>query len=120
MTTFERGDWLRWTTHDIAKEGEVVRVDGPSLVVRWMSGERQVFPIYEQYVPPRAAGEGRMVHIERPREASRIERDRRRGVMSVRRAAATLGVSPKRVRAMLRSGQLRGVQTDGKWTHVEL
>lgn len=120
MTKFTEGEWIRWSTHDMLKEGQVVSAIGPSLVVRWLSGEEQVFPIYEQYVPPRALGEGRMVRIEKPKEASRIERDIKRGRMSVQRAASSLGTTPKRVRAMLRAGQLRGHQTDGKWTHVEL
>ena len=114
---FQEGDWLRWSTPTSVKEGEVILSRGPSMVVRWLSGEEQVFPIYALYVQ---SGGDRMVRIQRPKEASRIERDRARGVMSVRRAAASLGVSPKRVRAMLRGGQLRGHQKDGKWVSVEL
>jgi hypothetical protein len=111
---------LRWSTPTSVKEGEVVHADGPSLVVRWLSGEEQVFPIYDMYVRPHLGQGASMERIQRPKGASRIERDAARGVMSVRRAAASLGVSPKRVRAMLRSGQLRGQHRDGKWVSVEL
>lgn len=117
---FSEGDWLRWSTLQSVKEGQVMTARGPSIVVRWLSGEEQVFPVYEGYVRPHRVGDARMERIERPKEASRIERDRRRGVMSVKRAAATLGVTPKRVRAMLRSGQLTGHQQDGKWVSVDL
>lgn len=119
---FHEGDWLRWSTPTSVKEGEVIYSRGPSMIVRWMSGEEQVFPVYDLYLHGYAATRGidRMERIERPKEASRIERDRARGVMSVRRAAASLGVSPKRVRAMLRAGQLTGRQRDGKWVSVEL
>lgn len=120
MIPFDKGDWIQWSTPTSVKRGQVVRAAGPSLVVRWLDGEEQVFPVYEQYVPPRACGDSLMVRIERPREAVRIERDRRRGVMSVPRAAASLGVTPKRVRAMLRSGQLKGRQKNGKWILVDL
>jgi len=117
---FQEGDWLRWSTPTSVKEGEVILSKGPSMVVRWLSGEEQVFPIYALYVQSHRGVGDRMVRIQRPKEASRIERDRAHGVMSVRRAAASLGVSPKRVRAMIRSGQLKGVQRDGKWVSVEL
>jgi hypothetical protein len=117
---FRPGDWLRWSTPTSVKEGEVIAASGPSMVVRWLSGEEQTFPIYDIYVQSHVGVGDRMVRIERPKEASRIERDRARGVMSVRRAAASLGVSPKRVRAMIRSGQLKGVQKEGKWVSVEL
>ncbi len=91
------------------------------MVVRWLDGEEQVFPFIESYVPPRGGGpHSRMEIIERPKEASRIERESRKGIMSVARAASTLGTTPKRIRAMLRSGQLSGEQKQGKWVSVEL
>lgn len=120
MITFNEGDWIRWSTPHQVKEGLVVRAAGPSLVVRWLGGEEQVFPVIEGYVGPYALGDARMFRIERPREANRIERDTRRGHMSVARAAAILGTSPKRVRAMLRAGQLQGEQQEGKWVSVDL
>jgi hypothetical protein len=96
--------------------------EGPSIEVEWLGGDRQVFPVVEGYVrgEHNRLAYDRMVTIERPKEASRIERETRKGVMSVQRAAASLGVTPKRVRAMLRSGQLQGNQKEGKWVSVEL
>jgi len=118
MTRFRPGDWLRWSTPTSVKEGEVTATSGPSMVVRWLSGEEQVFPIYDIYVQSHVGVGDRMVRIERPKEASRIARDIQNNVMSVKRAAASLGVTPKRVRAMLRSGQLHGIQEGGKWKSV--
>lgn len=92
---------------------------GCSIVVRWLGGDEQVFPNVECYLRP-FADQARMEVITRPKEASRIEREVKRGVMSVHRAAASLGTTPKRVRAMLRSGQLQGERKDGKWVSVEL
>jgi hypothetical protein len=120
MTKFEVGDWLRWTTPHHIKEGEVVLARGPSLVVRWLGGDEQVFPVYEGYVHPRGGLNARMDRIERPRGASRIERERKRGVMSVARASSILGTTPKRVRAQLRNGALKGVRKGGKWIAVDL
>ena len=87
------------------------------MIVRWLDGSEQVFPVVEY---AHRTHSSRMDRIERPREAGRIERDRKRGVMSVQRAASALGTTPKRVRAMLRAGQLKGHQRDGKWVSVEL
>lgn len=115
---FSQGDWIRWSTPNQVREGRVVRVAGPSLVVEWLGGEEQVFPVVEGYLPP-YCGDARMERIGRPKEASRIERDTRKGRMSVARAAAILGTTPKRTRAMLRSGQLRGTKEGGKWTSVD-
>lgn len=115
MRTYEVGQWVQWQTDQTVKRGEVIHTEGCSLVVRWLDGTEQVFPVIEYVL----AG-ARLDIIERPKEASRIERDRRKGVMSIQRAAATLGTSPKRVRAMLRSGELSGVKREGKWVSVEL
>src|SRR6478735_3850335 len=115
MNPFRVGQWIQWSTDHNVKRGLVVVSIGPSIVVEWLGGERQVFPIVEMYVGRSRPHDDRMVVIERPKEASRIERETRKGVMSVQRAAATLGVTPKRVRAMLRSGQLEGAQKEGKW-----
>lgn len=120
MQPFSRGQWIQWSTEFSVKRGQVVLTSGPSIVVEWLGGERQVFPVVEGYVYGPYASSSRMELIERPREASRIEREQKRGVMSVARAAAILGTTPKQIRAKLRAGTLQGRQTEGKWTHVEL
>ncbi len=114
---FEVGQWILWTTVGQVKQGQVVHARGPSMIVRWLDGTEQVFPVVEYAHRTQSS---RMEVTQRPREASRVERDRKRGVMSVQRAASALGTTPKRVRAMLRAGQLKGVRTDGKWTSVDL
>ena len=121
MNPFSKGDWIQWSTEFAVKRGEVIFSRGPSIIVRWLGGAEQVFPVIEGYVAGPYAASSRMVHIPRPKEATRIERESRKGIMSVQRAAASLGTTPKRVRAMLRSGQLQGQQNDeGKWVSVEL
>jgi hypothetical protein len=90
---------------------------GCSMMVRWLDGSEQVFPVVEY---AHRTESSRLDVIQRPKEALRVERDARRDVMSVARAASTLGTTSKRVRAMLRSGQLKGVQKDGKWVSVDL
>jgi hypothetical protein len=87
------------------------------MIVRWLDGSEQVFPVVE-YAARTASS--RMEVTQRPREASRIERDIKHGRMSVQRAASALGTTPKRVRAMLRAGQLHGSQREGKWVEVDL
>lgn len=114
---FMQGQWILWTTHGQVKQGQVVQTEGPSMVVQWLDGSKQVFPVVEYAARTESS---RMVVIERPREASRIARDRKHGVMSVHRAASALGTTPKRVRAMLRAGQLQGEQVDGKWKTVNI
>jgi hypothetical protein len=103
-------DWVRWTTDTSVKEGQVIRRAGVSLVVKWLGGGEQVFPVIEY-----AHG---LEVIGKPSRASSIERDESHGVMSVRRAAAILGTTPKRIRARLREGSLEGKQRDGKWVSV--
>lgn len=120
INPFSKGDWIQWSTPHQVKRGQVITSLGCSIVVEWLGGDEQVFPNVECYLGAMANDHSRMEIIERPREASRIERETRRGVMSVTRAAATLGVTPKRVRAMLRSGQLQGTQKEGKWQTVKL
>lgn len=115
---FTAGDWILWQTDHSVKRGQVTRSEGPSIVVKWLGGEEQVFPLVWPYT--HRSNDARMEIIQRPPEASRIERDESHGRMSVRRAAAILGTTPKRVRAMLRDGQLQGVRTDGKWSEVIL
>lgn len=120
MQPFTEGQWIQWSTEHSVKRGQIVETKGPSIVVEWLGGEQQVFPVVEGYVAGPYASSSRMVVIERPREASRIAREQKRGVMSVTRAAAVLGTTPKQVRAKLRAGTLKGLQQGGKWTHVEL
>lgn len=115
MINFSKDQWVQWQTDTSVKRGQIIHISSPSMVVRWLDGEEQVFPVIEYTL---AMSE--LVVIERPKEALRVERDRKRGVMSIARAASTLGTTPKRVRAMLRSGELRGEQRDGRWVSVEL
>lgn len=120
MNPFQVGQWIQWSTHDRVRRGEVILSKGPSIIVRWLDGEEQVFPLTEHLTGALDFVEASMVVIQRPKEASRIEREARKGVMSIARAASTLGTTPKRVRAMLRGGQLNGIQRNGKWVSVEL
>lgn len=120
INPYQPGEWIQWSTPHHVKRGEVIVSEGCSIVVRWLGGDEQVFPNIEGYLDRSIARDSRMDLIERPKEASRIERETKRGVMSITRAAATLGVTPKRIRAMLRSGQLEGVRQDGKWVSVAL
>jgi hypothetical protein len=113
------GKWIRWTTPDRIFEGEIVALAFPSMVLHFVGQEaeiRKVFPLgIPSYFPPDGTG---MEIIDKPRTAGQIERDAQKGKMSVKRASALLGVEPKRVRAMLRGGQIRGGQVDGKWSYV--
>lgn len=113
---FTAGDWILWQTDHTAKRGQVVRSEGPSIVVKWLGGEEQVFPLVWPYT--HRSNDARMEVIERPEEASRIAKDEHHGVMTVRRAAAVLGTTPKRIRAMLREGKLQGTREGGKWKTV--
>lgn len=118
INPFQVGQWIQWQTEHSVKRGRVVESRGPSIIVEWLGGERQVFPLVWPYLTQSI--DARMEVIQRPREASRIERDERSGVISVIRAAAILGTTPKRIRAMLRAGDLQGTQKEGKWTSVKL
>lgn len=118
INPFQVDQWIQWRTDNLVKRGRVVESIGPSIVVEWMGGGRQVFPLVWPYLTQSI--DARMEVIERPREAAGIERDERRGVISVRRAASILGTTPKRVRAMLRDGQLEGERREGKWASVRL
>lgn len=120
INPLEAGEWIRWTTLYTVKEGEILRSEGCSIEVEWLGGERQVFPNVEGFFAPYRGVTDRMEVIERPKIATRMKREQHRGVISVQRAAAILGIAPKRVRARLRSGSLKGVQKDGKWVSVEL
>jgi len=116
---FSVGDWIQWSTPEHVKQGKVVVSLGPSIKVEWLGGGEQVFPIVEGYVRgPFASSSARIDIIQKPKGAARIEREVTVGRMSVARASALLGIEQKRIRGMLRSGALRGDQTDGKWTSV--
>lgn len=117
---FLSGQWIQWSTPDQVKRGEVLLSVGPSIKVRWLGGGEQVFPVVEGYIASRyASPHYRIEIIPRPRGASRIERERRAGRMSVARAAAILGSDQKRIRALLRNGKLQGHRVDGKWSEVD-
>lgn len=120
INPFTVGQWIQWSTPHHVKRGEVIVSKGCSIVVRWMGADEQVFPNIEGYLDRSIRRDSRLDVIERPKEASRIARETKRGVMSITRAASTLGVTPKRIRAMLRNGQLEGTQREGKWTSVNL
>lgn len=120
MQPFSVGQWIQWVTPHHVKRGEVIWSRGPSIIVRWLDGAEQVFPSVEPYVGPYAVSGDSMEIISRPKEAARIEREAKQGVTSIARAASILGTTPKRVRAMLRNGQLQGVQKGGKWVSVSL
>lgn len=112
------GDWVRWTTPSVIKEGQIQHLEGPSMVVRWLGGGEQVFPSIESYLPPIASREHSLVVIPKPQGASGIQQDQRMGIMSVKRAAALLGTTRKQVRSWLRNGTLRGSQVNGHWVDV--
>lgn len=121
VNPLQAGQWIRWTTLHTMKEGSVLRSEGCSIEVEWLGGERQVFPNVEGFFPPYRGVTDRMDVIQRPKIASRMKREQSRGVISVARAAAILGINQKRVRARLRAGTLRGRRgADGKWKSVEL
>lgn len=119
VNPLEVGQWIRWipATGERVFQGQVVKVSGPSAVVNWLGGEDQVFPVVEGYFPPYGTG---IEVIAPPKGAIAIERAVHEGRMTVGRAAARLGTSRKRVRAMLRAGQLRGRQEAGRWVEVFL
>ena len=111
----ERGDWVRWITADFGREGKVIHVQRPSIIVRWLGiPEPQVFPLAEHHFGP----SGDMVLIREPIKAAQIDRQMTRGHMGVAAAAAALGITEKRVRQRLRSGSLEGKQEDGRWVQV--
>lgn len=115
------GQWIRWSTLYNIKEGFILRSEGCSIEVEWLGGDRQVFPNVEGFFPPYRGVTDCMEVIQRPKNATRMKREQSRGVISVARAAAILGIPQKRVRARLRSGSLKGVRGgDGKWKAVEL
>lgn len=110
--------WIRWSTDWHVREGRVTMVAGPSMRVRFLGdAEDTVFPWGFVYMDG-AWGDSSMQVIARPRGALEMERRVDAGMMGVREAAAALGTTPKRVRALLRSGALQGERRDGQWAEV--
>lgn len=111
----EVGSWVRWVDIEVAREGEVIQSEWPSLVVQWLGvDEPQVFPL----AYPLLHDKRTMEVIPRPARASQIRRDQARGRLGIAAAAARLGTTQKRVRQRLRDGQLKGKQVDGRWVEV--
>ncbi len=113
--------WVRWTTLDFVREGRIVKEVGPSVVIHFLGFDRpQVFPMgIRDYLNAPAHAPYRMEYIPRPPKASEIERAPEGDMMPLSKAAAILGTTPKRVRALIRGGQLSGKQVDGRWVGVE-
>jgi hypothetical protein len=112
------GQWIRWVTEWRAREGRVTLVNGPSMRVRFLGdADETVFPWGFIYFDGEW-GDSTMQVIERPRGAVEMERRVDSGMMGVREAAAALGTTSKRVRALLRSGALEGERRDGQWVEV--
>lgn len=109
------GDWVRWVTADIGREGQVIDVQWPSMVVRWLGiPDPQVFPIADMHFGPR----GDMEIIGEPAKAAQIDHQMSNGYMGVAAAAAALGITEKRVRQRLRNGSLGGRREGGRWIEV--
>lgn len=116
MTLPHLGSWVRWVTSDFGREGQVVAVDPPSMVVKWLGIDQpQVFPLATPYF---VRGHDQMEVIPEPPKAAQIDRQMAKGHMGVAAAAAALGITEKRVRQRLRSGTLGGEYKDGRWTKV--
>jgi len=118
MVTFpEVGDWVRWVNVDIQRDGQVILSQYPSMIVRWLGvDDPQVFPWAHTHFM--IAGD--MEIIAEPPRASLIAAQRASGVLGIDAAAASLGITPKRVRQLLREGKLEGHQESGRWVEVVL
>lgn len=109
------GKWVRWITSDFGREGQVLVVQPPSVIIRWLGIEEpQVFPIAELHFGP----EGDMEFISEPAKAAQIDQQLEQGYMGVAAAAAALGITEKRIRQRLRSGTLKGKREGGRWVQV--
>lgn len=116
----EVGQWVRWVTPEIQREGQIIVADWPSLIIQWLGVETpQVFPWGMNHFGYKGSRID-MEIIEKPARAAQIERQTRSGVMGIAAAAAALGSTPKAVRAKLRAGKLQGIQRDGRWVEVIL
>ena len=108
------GTWVRWVDLETQREGEVIKSEWPSMVVRWLGVDLpQVFPLAYGYFDA-----DMMEVIPRPPRASQIRRQQASGRLGIAAAAARLGTTQKRVRQRLRDGSLRGEQVDGRWVEV--
>lgn len=115
----QQGDWVRWLSDDVGREGQVIRASGPSLTIKWLGvDEPQVFPAGIMYFQGEVSFGRSMSIIERPAVADRIEQEEASGVLGIAAAAARLKTTPKNVRARLRAGTLQGRQRDGRWVEV--
>lgn len=117
MTFPAEGDWVRWVSVEIQREGQVVRATWPSLVIEWLGVETpQVFPWGHRHFGPG----GDMEIIPEPPKAARIAEQQALGSLGIDAAAAALGTTPKRVRQLLRDGKLEGERKGGRWVAVQL
>lgn len=110
------GDWvvLRLPP-DFVRRGRVVHVNGFSMTVRWVGDdEEKVLPWAGYYLE-----NGWLELVEAPADALQLPASGASGLVEVAQAAAMLGMTTKQVRAMLRSGKLRGERSDGRWLGVE-
>ena len=107
-------DWVILTLPpDWVKQGRVVLVKGPSMVVRWIGDDHDtVLPMAAHYLM-----NGQLQYVEPPSDIEGTT-GKRGELLTVRQAAALLGMTPKQIRAMLRSGKLEGKQKDGRWLGV--
>lgn len=119
----KQGDWVRWTTFDWVKEGEVVRASPPSLVIRWATKEEpQVFPVAEPYLNGEMKS-STMIVIPAPKRKLQAVPDApavSAAIVTPKEAAAVLGIDMRVLRQRLRSGKVKGLQRDGRWVEVYL
>ncbi len=107
-------DWVILTLPpDWVRQGRVVVSKPPSMVVRWVGDDHDtVLPMAAAYLM-----NGQLQYVEPPGDIA--EAPRKSGeLLTVRQAAALLSMTPKQIRAMLRSGKLEGKQKDGRWLGV--
>lgn len=115
MTFPAVGDWIRWVTPEIQREGQIVLSDYPSLVIEWLGvDEPQVFPWGQIHFE----GAADMEIVPEPPRAAQVRQQKASGVMGIAAAAAALGTTPKRIRQMLRDGKLEGRREAGRWVEV--
>lgn len=127
------GGWIRMATPAWVRRGQIVRKKGRGLKVRWIGFDRDItIPDARWYVAQYKGGNRQeyIVSIDKPRAESKVTAAKRKRIIvqddafdddtliSLEAAAGKLGVDKKRVRAMLRSGKLQGVQQGGRWVGV--
>jgi hypothetical protein len=100
---------------DFVRRGQVVSVQGYSMTVRWLGDDRdRVLPWAGYYIEV-----GWLTAVEAPQSLPLVPEDASR-LLEIAQAAAMLGITPKQVRAALRSGRLEGKRGDGaRWRGVE-